>query len=181
MTNEEAANEVRKVLDDMLKSGGRRGAVDGALLLLSRALSPDSEDFANVLTAAFYTLGKAIVLRGGLSHGYAATVDMFRDVAESTIFLTFASMPALIEGMNKARANRGEAPVPHGSIATATLHDFAEGVKTGLIPVPNTNPPLELYVMPDGLVSLHPRDNTTPLPEEHWMDMSGAVPLVVEI
>lgn len=180
MTNEEAANEVRKALDDMLKSEGRRLAVDGALLLLSRALSPDSDDFVDVITDAFYTLSKSVVLRAGMSAGYAETVDMFRDLAESSVFLSYASMPALIEGMNKARANHGEALVPPGNITMATLRDFAEGVKTGLIPVPETSPPLELYVLPDGLVSLHPRDNTTPLPEEHWMDMSGAVPLVVK-
>lgn len=180
MTTEEVAKEVREVLDGVLNGEGRPRSIEGALLLLSRALSPESDDFVDVITDAFYTLSKAVVFRGGMSAGYAETVTMFKDLAESSIFLTFASMPALIEGMNKARANHGEPTVPPSAIIRETLRDFAEGVKSGRIPIPDTEPKIELFVMPDGLVSLHPRDNTSSLPKEHWMDMSGAVPLVVK-
>lgn len=180
-TTEQQAGEVRELLDELLSGGGRRGAFDGALLVLSRALSPEAEDFGTLITEAFYTLGKAIVLRGGLSHGYAVTANMFADLAATSVFIAFASMPALAEGMNKARALRGEAPIPTGKVAEEALRDFADGVKAGVNPVPETEPPMELSVLPNGLVTLHPKDAITPIPETHWMDMSGAVPLEVKM
>ena len=49
-TTEQQAGEVRELLDELLSGGGRRGAFDGALLVLSRALSPEAEDFGTLIT-----------------------------------------------------------------------------------------------------------------------------------
>jgi len=165
-----------ELLDSMLAPGARKSTIETALEVLRRAMAPEAEDLAAIVSTVSIDIARALTFKAGLFSGFDELEHVMIATAKCSAFVAYTSMPTMILSMQKAKLEFS--PMP--GIVNENLLAFARNVQSGKVEIPDMSDesgrPFRLYIMPNGWLALHPEDCPVVPNKEHWPDMSAAVP-----